>query len=130
MGAMNHDMSHGEAASSLQRVNAPMGSLAATILDASSFSDPIAREAYAKAAEVPDRLNKLYCYCHCHETQNLKHESLLSCYQGEHAAECEICQKEALLAWSDAKKGGDIESTRKAIDLMYGAGEPARHPNS
>ena len=43
-----------------------------------------ARRAYRIAREIPEVLDKLYCYCRCRE--NFKHKNLLSCYVDNHAA--------------------------------------------
>jgi len=100
----------------------PPGTLAATVVNPATIADPVAREAYAKAREVADRLDHMYCYCHCHE--HMGHKSLLTCYQGDHAAECGICQKEALMAWDDWKNGLPVEATQRAADFRYNKGEP------
>lgn len=95
------------------------------ILEASNFSDPAAKDAYAKAKEIPDRLEQMYCYCHCKENPGLKHKSLLTCFQTDHASECGICMQEAVMAWQDYKDGIPVEGTQKAADLMYNNGNPA-----
>lgn len=94
------------------------------ILDASNFTDPAVRDAYAKAREIPDRLEKMYCYCHCKENPGLKHKSLLTCFQSDHAAECGICMQEAVMAYNDMKDDIPVEGTQKAADLMYNNGNP------
>jgi Protein of unknown function with PCYCGC motif len=42
------------------------------------------REAYAIARDIPQVLDKLYCYCRCRE--NFGHKNLLSCYVDTHAS--------------------------------------------
>jgi hypothetical protein len=42
------------------------------------------REAYAVAQDIPEVLDKLYCYCRCKE--NFGHKNLLSCYVDNHAS--------------------------------------------
>ncbi len=42
------------------------------------------RRAYQVAREIPDLLDKLFCYCYCGRT--FGHKSLLSCYASTHAA--------------------------------------------
>lgn len=100
-------------------------SLAATVIDASQFSDPKTQETYRKAKQIADRLDKLYCYCRCKENPGLKHRSLLTCFQSDHAAECGICLNEAEQAWLDWRDDMPIETTIKSIDLVYNAGHPA-----
>ena len=40
--------------------------------------------AYQIAREIPEVLDRLYCYCRCRE--NNGHKNLLSCYVGTHAS--------------------------------------------
>jgi hypothetical protein len=40
--------------------------------------------AHQVAREIPDVLDRLYCYCGC--DKHVGHESLLSCYTDNHAA--------------------------------------------
>jgi hypothetical protein len=42
-----------------------------------------ARLAHQVAREIPDVLDRLYCYCEC--DKHLGHKSLLSCYTDGHA---------------------------------------------
>lgn len=43
------------------------------------------REAYAAAQAVPQILDKLFCYCYCHNVP-FEHKSLLSCFVTRHGA--------------------------------------------
>jgi hypothetical protein len=128
---MQHEHAHSGPATSAAAPATPRpgASLASTILDPDQFDDPIVRSVYAKAKEVPDRLDQLYCYCHCSKNEMLKHKSLLSCFQSDHASTCQICMREAVQAWSDQQKGLDIEATKKAIDMIYGDGGASPHPH-
>jgi len=47
------------------------------------FGGAVAR-AYRVAREIPEVLDKLFCYCHCIQGQG--HKSNLSCYADRHAA--------------------------------------------
>jgi hypothetical protein len=47
------------------------------------FSGKVKR-AYEIAREIPEVLDRLYCYCRCRE--NFAHENLLSCYVDTHAS--------------------------------------------
>jgi hypothetical protein len=64
-------------------------------LDPGQFSG-ITRDAYRAAREIPVTLAQLPCYCHC--DQGFGHKSLYSCYEDDHAAHCDVCVREALLA--------------------------------
>lgn len=101
----------------------PVG-LASTILDPASFQNEEVRATYAKARQMPERLEKMYCYCRCKENEALNHKSLLTCFQDEHAAECGICLKEAQQAFLDRQDGLPTEITQKTVDIMFNQGNP------
>lgn len=105
--------------------------LASTIIDPSRFTNPDIRDTYEKAKLVADRLDKMYCYCMCRENPGLKHRSLLTCFQSDHAAECGICLNEGKQAYLDYQDGMPLEVTTKAVDLMYNLGNPppGGHPH-
>ncbi len=73
--------------------------------------------AYEAAKEIPDVLDSLYCYCDCEK--HMGHKSLLTCYTTEHAAHCDICIDEALMAKRMHDEGADILTIRKAIDKKF-----------
>jgi hypothetical protein len=64
-------------------------------LDPGQFSG-VTRDAYHAAREIPVTLAQLPCYCHC--DQGFGHKSLYSCFQDDHAAHCDVCVREAILA--------------------------------
>jgi hypothetical protein len=82
-------------------------------------NEPGALEAYAAARRVPQVLDGLYCHCHC--SQTVGHRSLLTCFQTEHGAACDICQGEAMLADELAAKGASLADIRRAIDGRFGS---------
>lgn len=53
------------------------------VLSAGLFSGAAA-VAYQRAAEIPQVLDQLYCYCRCKE--NFGHKSLLTCFATRHGA--------------------------------------------
>lgn len=73
---------------------------------------------YQAAAENPQLLDGLYCYCNCAE--HADHYSLLECFSSDHAAMCDVCLNEAKTALEMNRKGGDLEVIRTAIDGVYG----------
>ena len=79
---------------------------------------PGASEAYAAARRAPALLDGLYCYCHCKE--NIGHRSLLTCFESEHGAYCDICMSEAMLATGLAATGTSLAQIRQAIDARFG----------
>ena len=73
--------------------------------------------AYQVAQEISDVIDQLYCYCECDKHSG--HRSLLSCYTDNHAANCDICQDEALDAAKMMKQGYRIAEIRSRIDGKY-----------
>ncbi len=69
---------------------------------------------YKEAAKVPAVLYQLPCYCRCDRA--LGHTSLLSCYQGTHAAMCSTCAKEGHFAYQMTKRGWTPKQIRHAIE--------------
>jgi hypothetical protein len=76
-------------------------------------------EAYAAARAVPAVMDGLYCHCNCSRT--FGHRSLLTCFQSDHAAHCDICMGEATTAARLAQTGGSLEEIRAAIDRRFGS---------
>ena len=74
---------------------APSKSSLGPTLDPAQFSG-ITRDAYKAAREIPVTLAQLPCYCHC--DRGFGHKSLYSCYEDDHAAHCDVCVREAVLA--------------------------------
>lgn len=85
-------------------------------LPAYYFSGVVA-EAYRIAAEIPEVIDSLYCYCHCKE--NFGHKSLLTCYVDDHAARCGVCIDEAVAASRMHAEGRSIPEIRKAVDRTF-----------
>ena len=80
---------------------------------------PDAREAYAAARNAPQVLDGLYCHCDC--SRHAGHRSLLTCFESDHGAHCDICIGEALLAERLAASGSSLEQIRNAIDARFGS---------
>jgi hypothetical protein len=108
-------------ASSTKKVDRPIppfleagtaaGTLPATLAPA-QFTDPSIREAYAMALKMPHVLAQQPCYCWC---SKMGHHSLLDCYRSNHAADCSICVKEAILASRMHDAGKTVREIRTAI---------------
>ncbi|MBI5327245.1 MAG: hypothetical protein HZB80_02985 [Deltaproteobacteria bacterium] len=73
---------------------------------------------YSIANEMPKVLDNIYCYCHCQKHSG--HKSLLSCYTDKHAAFCDVCQNEAIMAYELHKQGKDIPTIKKMVDEEFG----------
>ena len=87
-------------------------SLPPTLVPSSFKQQPEVERAYQAAKEIPEVLAQMPCYCHC---DRIGHRSLHQCYTTDHAASCQICITEALLAEKLHRAGRSIEEIRKAI---------------
>ena len=97
---------------------ADAGTLGETVMPASFFTaDPNVRRLYQVARENPALLDGLYCNCHCHETHG--HRSLLTCFQSQHGAGCDICLGEADMAGQMQAQGRSLQDIRAQIDLAF-----------
>jgi hypothetical protein len=82
-------------------------------LDPNQFPDALNRNVYALAAKIKPVLYQQPCYCYCDRHEG--HKSLLDCYASDHGSKCDICQKEAVLAYQLTRKGKTPEQIRAAI---------------
>jgi hypothetical protein len=98
---------------------AEAATLGETVMPASFFTgDPNVRRIYQVARENPALLDGIYCNCHCHETHG--HRSLLTCFQSQHGADCDICLGEAEMAGEMQAQGKSLQEVRAQIDLAFG----------
>ena len=74
---------------------APTRASLAPTLDPERFTG-MTRDAYRAVRQIPVTIAQLPCYCHCDE--GFGHKSLYSCFEDDHAAHCDVCVREALLA--------------------------------
>jgi Protein of unknown function with PCYCGC motif len=82
-------------------------------LDAKQFPDALNRNVYALAAKIKPVLFQQPCYCYC--DRSIGHKSLLDCFANTHGSECDICQKEAVFAYLQTRKGKTPAQIRAAI---------------
>lgn len=75
-------------------------------------------EAYAAARQAPATLDGIYCHCDC--SKHAGHRSLLTCFESEHGAYCDVCMGEAVLASQLAARGTSLQEIRAAIDRQFG----------
>jgi hypothetical protein len=81
------------------------------------------RHAYELAAKIPDVLHQQPCYCYC---DRMGHNSLHSCFETTHGAQCATCLKELYYSYQQHKNGktatqiraGIIKGEWKQIDLL------------
>jgi hypothetical protein len=81
-------------------------------LDPAPFKRADVRQAYQVAKEIPGVLAEQPCYCYC---QRQGHRGLLDCFRTEHASNCTMCIKEALLAGKMHREGKSTGEIRAAI---------------
>ena len=82
----------------------------------SSFTNKFVVAAYSAANEIPVVLAQQPCYCYC---KRRGHRSLLDCFATKHAADCDICVREAIFALQEHKQGKSAEQIR--TEIMDGA---------
>jgi hypothetical protein len=82
-------------------------------IDPKQFPDALNRNVYALAAKIKPVLYQQPCYCYC--DRHSGHKSLLDCFVSTHGSECDICQKEAVLAFQQTQKGKTPAQIRAAI---------------
>lgn len=87
-------------------------------------NDPYIKEAYSIAKEIPDVLDKMFCYCYC--ALDHKHKSLLSCYVDDHSSKCGTCLREAVVAKQLTVQGKKPEEIAKIFADHYTA-QQSRH---
>jgi len=88
------------------------------IPDVAIPNTPGSLEAYAAARRAPATLDGVYCHCDC--SKHAGHRSLLTCFESEHGAYCDICMGEAVLASQLAARGTSLQEIRAAIDRQFG----------
>jgi hypothetical protein len=82
--------------------------------------------AYELAAKIPGVLHQQPCYCYC---DRMGHNSLHSCFENTHGAQCSTCLKELYYSYQQHKKGktaaqiraGIIKGEWKQLDLESAA---------
>jgi hypothetical protein len=68
--------------------------------------------AYELAAKIPAVLHQQPCYCYC---DRMGHNSLHSCFENTHGAQCDVCMKELYYTYSMNKKGKTARQIRQSI---------------
>jgi hypothetical protein len=97
--------------------------LAKSELWGADAQNPYQTHAYELAAKIPTVLHQQPCYCYC---DRMGHNSLHSCFESTHGAQCSTCLKELYYSYEQLKKGrsasqiraGIIRGEWKGIDLL------------
>jgi len=95
------------------------GQVLPPILAGRQLTGPFFREkwqvaVYQEAAQIPNVLYQLPCYCRCDRA--LGHHSLHSCFEGTHGAVCETCAMEEAYAYKMTKLGWSPAKIRDGIE--------------
>lgn len=80
---------------------------------ASNNAMPAQIASYKAAAKIPSVLHQLPCYCFC--DRSFGHNSLHSCFEGVHGAQCSTCMKEAIFAEQQTRLGKSPKQIREMI---------------
>lgn len=95
---------------------------ASEVLDSQRFSRPEVRHGYWVAAQIPQMLNQLYCWCGC-ENRGV-HRSNLQCFEDEMAQDCPVCLGTAEIAYDMTDKGiTDAAKIQAAVDVHWAHGQ-------
>jgi hypothetical protein len=100
--------------------------LAKSDLWGADAQNPYQTHAYELAAKIPAVLHQQPCYCYC---DRMGHNSLHSCFENTHGAQCSTCLKELYYSYQQSKKGrsaaqiraGIVKGDWKQIDLQSAA---------
>jgi Protein of unknown function with PCYCGC motif len=87
---------------------------------------PYQTHAYDLAAKIPAVLHQQPCYCYC---DRMGHNSVHSCFENTHGAQCATCLKELYYSYQQHQKGksaaqiraGIIKGEWKTVDLQSAA---------
>lgn len=83
------------------------------------FADvPEIAAVYREVARLPHVMDGIYCHCRCSEHSG--HYSLLSCFESDHGARCDICLGAAKLAATMSREGASLDEIRRAVDEQLG----------
>jgi hypothetical protein len=95
------------------------GLTAADVVPAERYAAyPRIAEVYHMVAQIPEVIDGIYCHCDC--SIHSDHRSLLTCFQDDHGAACDVCLTEAALAFRMVGEGRSLKEIRKAVDKLYG----------
>lgn len=77
-----------------------------------NFQNRYQSRGYELASKISDVLYQQPCYCYC---DRIGHNSLRSCFESTHAANCPACLKEAYYSYQETKKGKTAAQIRQGI---------------
>jgi len=74
---------------------------------------PYQSHAYELAAKIQKVIYQQPCYCYC--DRGMGHNSLHSCFENTHGAQCDVCMKELYYSYAQTKKGKTAAQIRQGI---------------
>jgi hypothetical protein len=74
---------------------------------------PYQTHAYELAAKIPNVIHQQPCYCYC---DRMGHNSLHSCFENTHGAQCATCLKELYYSYVQNQKGKTAAQIRAGIE--------------
>ncbi|HWX54547.1 MAG TPA: CYCXC family (seleno)protein [Verrucomicrobiae bacterium] len=77
------------------------------------MTQPVQTQSYKAAAKVSGVIYQMPCYCHCDKSHG--HQSLRTCFESMHGANCGTCMAEALYAYQMSRKGWTAKMIREGI---------------
>jgi len=90
---------------------------AATIVDSQRYAAaPDVARVYAMAKEIPEVIDAIHCYCDC--ARNFGHRSLMTCFESDHGAGCDVCLREVMIAYQMTQQGQSLSQIRAQIDAL------------
>lgn len=91
---------------------------ASHVLDPNQFTRQEVRHAYWIATQIPEMLNKLYCWCGCENRGT--HRSNLGCFEDRMGIHCAVCRGTAEIAYAMMQKGiTDAGKIQAAVDAEW-----------
>lgn len=118
------DWSVGELRPNGLRIKPSGRSDASAVLNPGQFSTSTVQQAYTFAQQIPETLNKLYCWCGC-ENRGV-HRANLACFEDRMAVHCGVCRGTAEIAYRMTQQGvTDAGKIQAAVDEQF-APEQAR----
>jgi hypothetical protein len=91
------------------------------VVDGSRYAAaPRVAEIYTMARAIPNVLDGLYCHCDC--ARHFGHRSLLTCFESDHGAACDVCLEEAAIAYGMTRDGASLDRIRAQIDATFDRG--------
>src|SRR6266446_406685 len=73
---------------------------------------PYQSHAYELASKIPTVLHQQPCYCYC---DRMGHNSLHSCFENTHGAQCATCLKEVYYSYTEHEKHKTAAQIRRGI---------------